>query len=149
MGAAVRVAVTRGYLPIWAGTASPAKLSGAGTTALGRSIAWGSHEATQFSQAPKPFERAPGGQRTACGSAVAIRLGFDPEARTYLSQRALAQSELWGCAPESLGPMASEVSWDLYRSDGRWHKTYLVAEWPRLQVSSSFLLPLLLGSRCE
>ena len=44
-------------------------------------------------------------------------------------------------------PVAAEVSWSAVRTDGTWHATYWVAEWPRSDVSSDFLLPLLVG--CE
>lgn len=43
-----------------------------------------------------------------------------------------------------LGPTATDVSWDRYRADGAFHRTYWVAQWPRLAVGPAFLAPLLL-----
>ena len=43
-------------------------------------------------------------------------------------------------------PMAMEEEWGLVRVDGMVHATFWVAEWPRIEVRSDFLAPLLLGS---
>jgi hypothetical protein len=43
-------------------------------------------------------------------------------------------------------PMALEEGWERVRVDGLWHATFWVAEWPRTDVRSDFLAPLLLGS---
>jgi Putative type VII ESX secretion system translocon, EccE len=43
-------------------------------------------------------------------------------------------------------PMAMEESWSQVRVDGMVHATFWVAEWPRVEVRSDFLAPLLLGS---
>ena len=40
-------------------------------------------------------------------------------------------------------PMAVEPSWDAVRTDGTWHATYWIAEWPRVDVTPDFLGPLL------
>ncbi len=51
-----------------------------------------------------------------------------------------------GAAPASWAwPVAVEVSWSSVRTDGTWHATYWIAEWPRADVASDFLLPLLVG----
>jgi hypothetical protein len=42
--------------------------------------------------------------------------------------------------------MAMEESWSEVRVDGMVHATFWVAEWPRIEVRSDFLAPLLLGS---
>ena len=42
--------------------------------------------------------------------------------------------------------MAMEESWSVVRVDGMVHATFWVAEWPRVEVRSDFLAPLLLGS---
>jgi hypothetical protein len=39
-------------------------------------------------------------------------------------------------------PMAVEPSWDAVRTDGTWHATYWIAEWPRVDVTPDFLGPL-------
>ena len=36
-----------------------------------------------------------------------------------------------------------EESWGTLRTDATWHAAYWVAEWPRAEVSSGFLLPVL------
>jgi hypothetical protein len=63
---------------------------------------------------------------------AAIRLGFDP----YRHR-----------TPESrqLGPIAADTEWASYRADGALHRTFWVAEWPRLGVGPAFFSPLLLG----
>jgi hypothetical protein len=43
-------------------------------------------------------------------------------------------------------PMAMEEGWTQVRVDGMLHVTFWVAEWPRTEVRSDFLAPLLLGS---
>jgi hypothetical protein len=43
-------------------------------------------------------------------------------------------------------PMAMEEEWARVRVDGLLHTTFWVAEWPRTDVRSDFLAPLLLGS---
>ncbi len=40
-------------------------------------------------------------------------------------------------------PMGIEAGWDVVRTDGAWHATYWVAEWPRVDVRPDFLGPLL------
>jgi hypothetical protein len=52
-----------------------------------------------------------------------------------------------GATPErDPWPMAMEEEWARLRVDGLWHTTFWVAEWPRIEVRSDFLSPLLLGS---
>jgi hypothetical protein len=40
-------------------------------------------------------------------------------------------------------PTAMEATWDALRTDGTWHTTYWIAEWPRVEVTPDFLGPLL------
>ncbi len=42
-------------------------------------------------------------------------------------------------------PMAMEEQWSAVRVDGMVHATFWVAEWPRIEVRSDFLAPILLG----
>jgi hypothetical protein len=42
-------------------------------------------------------------------------------------------------------PLASDEGWSSFRTDESWHATYWIAEWPRLDVSPDFLVPLLVG----
>ena len=50
--------------------------------------------------------------------------------------------EAWRCP----WPMALRAEWGRLRTDGTWHVTYWVAEWPRLDVGPDFLSPLVLSS---
>ena len=43
-------------------------------------------------------------------------------------------------------PMGMEETWSTVRVDGMVHATFWVAEWPRIEVRSDFLAPILLGS---
>ncbi len=45
-------------------------------------------------------------------------------------------------APQWPWPMAVEPQWDSVRTDGTWHTTYWIAEWPRVDVTPDFLGPL-------
>ena len=62
--------------------------------------------------------------------------------RTYEPQPPPAE------APPALDhwPMAMQETWSEVRVDGMVHATFWVAEWPRIEVRSDFLAPLLLGS---
>jgi hypothetical protein len=42
-------------------------------------------------------------------------------------------------------PGVLEEHWASARTDGTWHATFWIAEWPRTDVGSDFLLPLLVG----
>jgi hypothetical protein len=42
-------------------------------------------------------------------------------------------------------PIAVREEWSSCRTDGKWHATFWVAEWPRVDVGSDFLSPLLLS----
>lgn len=53
------------------------------------------------------------------------------------------------CPPCAVGwpwPVALEEEWGCLRTDGTWHATYWIAEWPRVDVGPDFMGPLLLGS---
>jgi hypothetical protein len=43
-------------------------------------------------------------------------------------------------------PLATEVHWDALRTDATWQATYWVSEWPRTDVGTDFLAPLLLAA---
>jgi hypothetical protein len=46
-------------------------------------------------------------------------------------------------------PVATEEGWSWYRTDGSWHATYWISEWPRVEVPPDFLTPLLVSDRCR
>jgi hypothetical protein len=62
--------------------------------------------------------------------------------RTYVPDGAASH----GFPREDPWPMAMEESWSTVRVDGMLHATFWVAEWPRVEVRSDFLAPLLLGA---
>ncbi len=43
-------------------------------------------------------------------------------------------------------PMTVDPHWDAVRTDGTWHATYWIAEWPRVDVTPDFLGPVLFSS---
>ena len=71
--------------------------------------------------------------------ARALRLAYEPHLRGDLSRLRLTE-------PHQLGPTAADAEWDRYRSDGAVHRTFWVAQWPRLNVGPAFLGPLLLSA---
>ncbi len=76
---------------------------------------------------------------------LACRGALAPDAlRRYLRQT-FTPAEL---GPPAIGtwPVSCEVNWGSFRTDGLVHATYWVAEWPRSDVSSEFLLPILHGA---
>jgi hypothetical protein len=62
--------------------------------------------------------------------------------RTYEPDAAITAE----ATAEDPWPMAMRESWSTVRVDGMVHATFWVAEWPRIEVRSDFLAPLLLGS---
>jgi type VII ESX secretion system EccE translocon-like protein len=71
-------------------------------------------------------------------TAVAARL--DP---TCASRTVHSLADAPGLAPVTPWPLAQKVTWDHVRTDGAVHRTWWVAEWPRLDVSASWLDALL------
>ncbi|HEX8104578.1 MAG TPA: SCO6880 family protein [Solirubrobacteraceae bacterium] len=69
--------------------------------------------------------------------ASAIRLGFDPYGRRHGVT----------AADRAFGPIAADTTWSTYRADGALHRTYWIAQWPRLEVRPTFLGALLLGAQ--
>lgn len=75
------------------------------------------------------------------GVARLIRTAYDPVSLAAVDRR---PSPLAGVSPQAAGPMATDVEWGHYRTDGGWHATYWISEWPRIAVPPDFLSPLLL-----
>jgi hypothetical protein len=71
--------------------------------------------------------------------AHAVRLAYEPHLRGEYSRLRLTEAH-------QLGPTAADALWDRYRSDGAVHRTYWIAQWPRLNVGPAFLAPLLLSA---
>ncbi len=68
-----------------------------------------------------------------------VHIAHDPGANRR--RRRQPTSGLW--------PMATDEAWSAYRTDGTWHATFWVAEWPRVEVGPDFLTPLLLTGGCR
>ncbi len=64
--------------------------------------------------------------------------------RTFAARLALGSLPRGGGRPVWPWPVACEATWAAYRTDGVWHATYWMAEWPRVEVGPDFLAPLLL-----
>jgi hypothetical protein len=74
-----------------------------------------------------------------------LRLRLDPTCAPRLSERGASLAQLAGVvSPYSAGPLATSAEWAQLRVDGSWHRTYWIAEWPRLDVAPNWLEPLLL-----
>jgi hypothetical protein len=89
------------------------------------------------------------------GSLVRLLADADVQVESVLSDDDLAHQLLRTYEPAvSVGasptqdhwPMAMQETWSQVRVDGMVHATFWVAEWPRVEVRSDFLAPLLLGS---
>ena len=76
--------------------------------------------------------------------AQAIRTGFDPATRPGLTRLAAGDPERAGITEAGAWPLAADTTWASYRTDGGWHVTYWVAEWPRVEVGPDFAAPLFL-----
>ena len=76
--------------------------------------------------------------------ARALRTGFDPFARAHLARIEGRSAERAGTSVTNAAPMATAERWGSYRSDSAYHATFWIAEWPRVEVDSDFLSPLLL-----
>ncbi|MGO9823290.1 MAG: SCO6880 family protein [Solirubrobacteraceae bacterium] len=75
--------------------------------------------------------------------ARALRTAFDPYARAELAALETADPGRDGLAPDGAWPLATDESWDHYRTDGAVHATYWIASWPRTEVSPMFMHALL------
>lgn len=64
------------------------------------------------------------------------RSAFDPGSSVQISERL---GDWVGAAPHSAGPMAMEVFKDRVTTDGFWHRTYKVSEFPQKQARFGFL----------
>ena len=90
----------------------------------------------------QPMDAEVAGVLTSEQYVTAIRNAYDP----YRRRRLAAESA--DVVPRTLdvGPTASERRWRSYVAEGACHRTYWIAQWPRLPVGPLFLTPLLLGA---
>jgi len=78
-------------------------------------------------------------------TAEAIRMRSDPTAVRPSRRRNPSLAAMAGLvSPWNWGPLATRAEWDHLQVDGTRHRTYWVAEWPRLDVPANWLEPLLL-----
>jgi hypothetical protein len=84
---------------------------------------------------PRALARVIGGASTPTGR-WGSRTGTGDDRRS-------AVDDDHGSAPDWPWPMAVEPEWDAVHTDGTWHATYWIAEWPRVDVTPDFLGPLL------
>ena len=87
---------------------------------------------------PAAGRRRRAGRARACRPTTWPTSSSAPTSRTRASAGAAPAQDHW--------PMAMEENWSEVRVDGMVHATFWVAEWPRIEVRSDFLAPLLLGS---
>jgi len=82
---------------------------------------------------------------SASGVAEVLRLRCDPSCITGIEGRRRSLAALAGAvSPYNCGPIATDASWSMLRADASLHRTYWVAEWPRLEMGPNWLEPLLL-----
>lgn len=76
------------------------------------------------------------GWHTARSVAALARSAFDPDATLEISDR---EGDWAGAHPESAGPAGAEVFPRHLWSDGWYHRTYMISEWPQAQAHLGFL----------
>jgi hypothetical protein len=82
---------------------------------------------------------------SAVETAETLRLRCDPLVASTLETRRRSLAALAGAVScYNAAPLATETRWGLLRADASFHRTYWVAEWPRLEVGPNWLEPLLL-----
>lgn len=85
------------------------------------------------------------GPLSAVQTAEALRLRCDPAAAGTLETRGRSLAALAGAVSRyNAGPLATDARWSALVVDGSVHRTYWIAEWPRLEVGPNWLEPLLL-----
>jgi hypothetical protein len=74
-----------------------------------------------------------------------LRLRADPSATSRLGVKGHALGAPgWTVATHNQAPLAVEVGWHHVRVDQSWHRSFWIAEWPRLEVPADWLAGLLL-----
>jgi hypothetical protein len=78
-------------------------------------------------------------------TAETLRLRCDPAVGRHLDTRAGSLAAMAGVVSRyNTAPLATEAKWSHVRADGALHRTYWVAEWPRLDVPPNWMEPMLL-----
>jgi hypothetical protein len=73
-----------------------------------------------------------------------IRRRFDPHGAVAVSRPASLAAAAGVTTAHRAAPLASDASWSHVRVDGSAHRSFWVAEWPRLDVPPNWIEPLLL-----
>src|SRR5581483_11923022 len=82
---------------------------------------------------------------SAAETAEVLRVRCDPGVLSRLEGRRRSLAALAGVVSRfNAGPLATRTGWSSLRSDGSLHRSYWIAEWPRLDVGPNWLEPLLL-----
>lgn len=77
----------------------------------------------------------------------AMRLRLDPSVRATLDRREAFLGTAAGFVSDSnAGPMATKDSWTWFAADNALHRSFVVAEWPRLDVPGDWMRSLMLWS---
>jgi hypothetical protein len=76
----------------------------------------------------------------------AFRTAVDPESSREIARRGRINADDTGVAPEQAWPMSIKTQWGMYQTDNAYHITYWISEWPRLEVNTDFLAPLMIRS---
>jgi hypothetical protein len=79
---------------------------------------------------------------TAGEIAAVLRGRLDPTRMRKASTGSLAE-RLGLVQPANAGPLAVDVQWNRLRTDGACHRTYWIAEWPRLTQHPDWMEPIL------
>jgi hypothetical protein len=82
------------------------------------------------------------GPLTAGELAAVLRGRLDPTHMRKASSGSLAE-RLGLVQSANAGPLAVDVEWSRVRTDGAWHRTYWIAEWPRLTQHPDWMEPIL------
>lgn len=79
--------------------------------------------------------------------ALVLRLRCDPSCARRLGRRAETLGEATGVVSmHNWHPAALSVTWGGVRVDQSWHRSFWIAEWPRLEVPADWMAPLVLHS---
>ncbi len=77
--------------------------------------------------------------------ARAVRVRLDPTVVRRLDRRGRSLGDLAGLvSPANGGPLATELAWKHWLVDDSYHRTFLVADWPRQDVGPTFMSDLIL-----
>lgn len=83
------------------------------------------------------------------GLAAGIRARLDPAARPATAPPSASLGMAAGLVrPADAGPLATEAAWEWWRTDGSYHRSFYVSDWPRLAMPAGWLGPLLGWAGC-